>query len=134
MRDRWKRLCAVTLAAAMTVTMLPVNAQAEARAGETQMETVELVPNGNFESGIDGWSGFSGAAIATEQMTVSGDDTNNVLHVSGRNNTSGGAGYDLSGKLKKGTKYTITGKFLYKSGPDTKDFNVTFQKDRKSVV
>ncbi len=96
-------------------------------AGETQMETVELVPNGNFESGIDGWSGFSGAAIATEQMTVSGDDTNNVLHVSGRNNTSGGAGYDLSGKLKKGTKYTITGKFLYKSGPDTKDFNVTFQ-------
>ncbi len=127
MRDRWKRLCAVTLAAAMTVTMLPVNAQAEARAGETQMETVELVPNGNFESGIDGWSGFSGAAIATEQMTVSGDDTNNVLHVSGRNNTSGGAGYDLSGKLKKGTKYTITGKFLYKSGPDTKDFNVTFQ-------
>ena len=127
MRDRWKRLCAVALAAAMTVTMLPVNAQAESRAGETQMETVELVPNGNFESGIDGWSGFSGATIATEQMIVSGDDTSNVLHVSGRNNTSGGAGYDLSGKLKKGTKYTITGKFLYKSGPDKKDFNVTFQ-------
>lgn len=54
MRNRWKRLCAVALAAAMTVTMLPVNAQAESRAGETQMETVELVPNGNFESGTEG--------------------------------------------------------------------------------
>ena len=128
MRDRWKRLCAVTLAAAMTVTMLPVNAQAEARAGETQLEPIELVKNGDFENGTEGWHGFTNATIET---VVSGDDgapnANHVLHVKDRKDTSAGAGYDLSGKLVKGTEYKITGKFLYKTGPDTKDFNVTFQ-------
>ena len=126
MRDRWKRLCAVTLAAAMTVTMLPVNARAEARAGETQMETVELVPNGNFEGDIDGWSGFSNAAIAVENV-VSGDEANKVLHVSGRTKNEAGASYDLSNMLKKGTEYTVKGRLMYKEGPDSRDFNFIFR-------
>lgn len=126
MRDRWKRLCAVTLAAAMTVTMLPVNAQAESRAGETQMETIELVPNGNFEGGIDGWSGFSNAAIAVENV-VSGDEANKVLHVSDRTKNEAGASYDLSNMLKKGTEYTVKGRLMYKEGPDSRDFNFIFR-------
>ena len=125
MRNRWKRLCAVALAAAMTVTMLPVNAQAESRAGETQMETVELVPNGNFESGTEGWSGLN-ATIAVESI-VSGDESNKVLHVSDRKNTEAGASYNLSNKLKKGTEYIVKGRLMYKEGPDEKQFNFIFR-------
>ena len=125
MRDRWKRLCAAALAVAMTVTMLPVNAQT-VQAEEPKMETVELVPNGNFENGTDGWSGNSEATIAVEKV-VSGDNANQVLHVSNRKNTEAGAKYDLSGKLKKGTEYTVKGRLMYKEGPDSRDFNFIFR-------
>ncbi len=127
--NKWKRVLAVVLAAAMSLTMLPVDTQAAGeKADEPQLEPIELVENGDFENGTTGWAGFDNAQIET---VVSGDNgaanSTHVLHVSGRTTTSGGAGYNLSGKLVKGTEYTIKGKFMYKSGPETKNFNVTFQ-------
>lgn len=129
MRNSWKRVCAVALAAAMAVTMLPVGAQAAtAKTDEPKKEKIELIPNGDFENGSEGWAGNEGASV---EVVVSGDDgaegSTHVLHVKDRKGTGAGASYDLSGKLNKGTEYTITGKFMYKDGPATKDFNVTFQ-------
>lgn len=38
-----------------------------------------------------------------------------------------GASQDVSGKMKVGKKYTISGKLKYTTGPDTKNFYVTIQ-------
>ena len=60
MRNGWKRVCAVALAAAMTVTMLPVSAQAAGKEADTpQLEPIEIVENGDFSDGTSkGWKEF----------------------------------------------------------------------------
>ena len=82
--------------------------------------------NGDFESGAEGWVGFEKGEI---EVVSADDGVNNskVLRVKNRKNSSSSAMYDLTGKLKKGTTYTIKGKMKYMTGPDTKNFTVRFQ-------
>lgn len=93
-------------------------------------ETVELVANGDFEDGkgTTGWQAFETGG--TTELTVEEENGNHVLKVGKRANTSSSAMYDLSGKLTKGTTYTVKGRFKYTGGDDTvstKNFNVRFQ-------
>lgn len=114
---------AQTLTATETDQKVYAAEEAEAK---PQTETVELITNGDFESGTDGWQTFE----SCENILVTPDDgseSNQVLQVTGRKNTSSSAMYDLSGKLEKDTTYTISGKIKYTAGPDTKNFNVMFQ-------
>lgn len=85
-------------------------------------EVVDLVGNGDFENGSDGWAGFEGGSIEVIE-----EGEGHVLHVKERTGTASSAKYDLSGKLSKGTTYTVSGKLKYTEGPDTKSFNATFQ-------
>ena len=98
---------------------------ADAKAGEVEMETVDLVKNGNFEDGTKYWSTMDGCKIA-----VTGDDgvpSNHILQVYERNSQTSGAMYDLSKKLEKGKTYKVKAKVKYTTGEATKGFNVIFQ-------
>ncbi len=89
----------------------PLNAPAAE--AETEMETVELIGNGDFESGnFDGWEGLDkGVLEVVSEDTEAG--TNKVLKVKERKNSSSSAKYDLTGKIEKGTTYTIKFKIKY---------------------
>ncbi len=110
MRNGWKRVCAVALAAAMTVTMLPVSAQAAGKEADTpQLEPIEIVENGDFSDGTSkGWKEFEGGKIEVVSM-----DDGYCLKVKERTGTQSSAACILSGKLKKGTAYRITGRIKY---------------------
>ncbi len=95
---------------------------APAAEDEPQTETVELITNGNFENGTEGWEGFEGGTIELVE-----EDGNHVIKAKERKNTSSSAKQDLSGKLQKGQSYKITGKLKYDVGPDTKAFHVMLQ-------
>ncbi len=91
---------------------------------EPQTETVELMTNGNFENGEEGWQGFEDGTVA---VVAEDGSENHVAAVTGRQNTSSSAMQDLSGKLEKGRAYKITGRLKYDIGPDTKEFHVMLQ-------
>ncbi|MEY8515514.1 family 43 glycosylhydrolase [Lachnospiraceae bacterium 29-84] len=100
-------------------------AEAAAEAEEPAApEIVEVLVNGNFESGTDGWEGFEGGNISVVE-----EGENHVLKVSGRANTSSSASQDVTGKIKAGQTYTIKGKIKYDNpnGPDEKPFNLMMQ-------
>lgn len=127
MRNKWKRVLAVVLAAAMSLTMLPVDTQAAGEGADaSKTETVELIPNGDFENGSEGWVGFEGGEI---EVVVTQDDgqENHVLCVKNRKNSMSSAMYDLAGKLKKGVTYTISGKIKYAGTPAAKKFEAWFE-------
>ncbi len=126
-RNKWKRVLAVVLAAAMSLTMLPVDTQAAGEGADaSKTETVELIPNGDFENGSEGWVGFEGGEI---EVVVTQDDgqENHVLCVKNRKNSMSSAMYDLAGKLKKGVTYTISGKIKYAGTPAAKKFEAWFE-------
>lgn len=113
-----------------------------AAAGELYLDCIQLVPpagsgavlgniitNGGFEDGTNGWEGGLGAELGLAWVTkVSG---NTGLKVSGRNMTGAGARQDVTGKIKAGATYSISGKIQYRydandaasaNYPDTKQF------------
>ena len=98
---------------------------ADAKAGEVEMETVDLVKNGNFEDSAKYWSGFENGEIKV--TADDGNTANHVLHVYNRKNLASSGMYDLSGKLEKGKTYKIKAKIKYTTGPATRGFNVVFQ-------
>ncbi len=122
-RNKWKRVCAVVLAAAMSLTMLPVDTQAAAKAADNQQEVpIEIVENGDFSNGTTGWEGFSGAQIEVVSM-----DNGSVLKVSGRSETEDSAKCILNGKLVKGTHYKITGRIKYTGEKASQTYRMCIQ-------
>ena len=108
-RNGWKRVCAAILAAAMTLTMLPVNVQAED-------EKKEFYRNG-FEDGE--YQGIMGRGAEIEVSTsVHHDVGNNSLAVSKRSATWHGIQLSLA-------KYVISG--------NTYDFKVYVKQDTGSA-
>ncbi len=109
-----------------SVTEQPVNAPAAEE--EPEMETVELIENRDFEDGTaTGWQGFEGGEIEVVSEDTEGG-ANKVLKVT-RDRSSASAMYDLTGRLKKGTTYTIKFKMKY-DGENViakKKFDVRFQ-------
>ena len=108
-KNGWKRVCAVILAAAMTLTMLPVDVQAED-------EKKEFYRNG-FEDGE--YQGIMGRGAEIEVSTsVHHDVGNNSLAVSKRSATWHGIQLPLA-------KYVISG--------NTYDFKVYVKQDTGSA-
>ncbi len=97
-----------------------------------EMETVELVENGDFEGdkGTSGWAEFENGTI---EVTADDGSENKVLHVKERPNSSSSASYDLTGKIEKGTVYTIKGKMKYLGGVD-KEWNGTPKEDKSFTI
>jgi len=92
---------------------------------ETETQIVDVIVNGDFENGADGWQGFDGASIeACEDEAVSG---NGIIKATGRTTLTSGMAQDLSGKLKNGKTYKITANLKYTDGPDTRNFNAVIQ-------
>lgn len=90
---------------------------------------IELITNGDVETGnTTGWRSTPGEKNATlKAVTEEGASGNYCLSVTDRKTTGVGACQDISGKLKFGKTYTISGKLKYTTGPDTKKFVVTIQ-------
>lgn len=110
MRNGWKRICAAILAATMTLTMLPVNVQAED-------EKKEFYRNG-FEDGE--YQGIMGRGAEIEVSTsVHHDVGNNSLSVTKRSATWHGIQLSLA-------KYVISG--------NTYDFKVYVKQDTGSAA
>ena len=88
-------------------------------------QTVELVENGSFDDGTEGWRAFEGGTISAE-TDKSG---NHYGKITGRTGTGSGLAYDLTGKIVEGIKYHIKAKIKYdnENGPATRKFNITFQ-------
>lgn len=106
-----------------------ISAQADAApAPETKAEMEELIVNGGFENGTDGWElrTFNGAA----SMEVTSDDKasgESSLLVYDKANTTSGPMQDLTGKVQPGQKLHISAKVKYTTGPDVRKFNITMQ-------
>lgn len=90
---------------------------------------IELITNGDVETGnTTGWRSTPQDQAATlTAVTEEGKSGNYCLSVTDRKTTGVGACQDISGKLKFGKTYTISGKLKYTTGPDTKKFFVTIQ-------
>lgn len=91
----------------------------------TENQTVELVKNGSFDAGTNGWKAFNGGTISAEKE----ESGNNYGKITDRTRTGSGLAYDLTGKIKEGVKYHIKAKIKYDNanGPATRKFNITFQ-------
>ena len=88
-------------------------------------QTVELVENGSFDDGTEGWRAFEGGTISAE----TDESGNHYGKITGRTGTGSGLAYDLTGKIVEGIKYHIKAKIKYdnENGPATRKFNITFQ-------
>lgn len=115
-------------AAARTADASALSAQdAVADAPETR-EATELIVNGGFENGTDGWElrAFNKPAKmeVTSEDQASGESS---LLVYDKEDTSSGPMQDLTGKVQPGQKLHISAKVKYTTGPDVRKFNVTMQ-------
>ncbi|MBE5871054.1 MAG: carbohydrate-binding protein [Lachnospiraceae bacterium] len=101
----------------------------EPPATKTVTETVELVTNGDLETGdTSGWSSTPGEAEVTlEAVEDDSAKSGYVLKASGRKSTGAGPAQDVTGQLEMGKTYTISGRVKYVDGPDTKKINITVQ-------
>ncbi len=109
MKSGWKRLCAVILAAAMTLTMLPVDVRAED-------EKKEFYRNGFEDGQYQGIMGRGGVTLEVS-TSVHHDVGNNSLSVKGRTDTWHGIQLSLA-------KYVISG--------NTYDFKAYVKQDTGS--
>ncbi len=110
MKSGWKRLCAVILAAAMTLTMLPVDVRAED-------EKKEFYRNGFEDGQYQGIMGRGGVTLEVS-TSVHHDVGNNSLSVKGRTDTWHGIQLSLA-------KYVISG--------NTYDFKAYVKQDTGTV-
>lgn len=105
-----------------------LSAQTAVTAAPETKKTTELIVNGGFENGTDGWElrTFNGTASmkATSDDKASGDSS---LLVYDKANTTSGPMQDLTGKVQPGQKLHISAKVKYTTGPDVRKFNVTMQ-------
>lgn len=105
-----------------------LSAQTAVAAAPTAREPKELIENGGFENGTDGWElrTFNKPA----KMAVTSDDKasgESSLLVYERGDTTSGPMQDLTGRVQPGQKLHISAKVKYTTGPDVRKFNVTMQ-------
>ena len=86
-------------------------------------QTNELIANGDFEDGIEPWTGNDGAAVDTTEDVHSGD-SGSSCYVSERTKTGSGPKQNVN--IKVGKTYTFTAEVMYKgdNAPESKDFHI----------
>lgn len=119
MRNGWKRVCAAILAAAMTLTMFPVNAQAE--------DEKKVFYKNGFEDGE--YQGIMGRGAEIEVSTsVHHDVGNNSLSVSGRTDSWHGIQLPLAKYLISGNTYDFKAYVKQDSGSEqTCDMGIQYK-------
>ncbi|HEX5858600.1 MAG TPA: family 43 glycosylhydrolase [Microbacterium sp.] len=89
----------------------------------------ELIVNGGFENGLEGWFINNGNATDGGALSIVGDAFagSSAVRTTGRTTTGSGPMQDLSGKLQAGKTYNIKARVKYDnaSSPATKQFFVT---------
>ncbi|MDR7188451.1 arabinoxylan arabinofuranohydrolase [Microbacterium sp. BE35] len=89
----------------------------------------ELIANGGFESGLEGWFVNNGNATDGGTLSIVGDAYSgaSAIKIAGRTTTGSGPMQDLSGKVQAGQTYTIKARVKYDnaSSPATKQFFAT---------
>ena len=88
-------------------------------------EKYNIISNGDFELGSNGWTGTRGANISIDDNDrITGK---NSLYISKRKETGAGPIQEVTGKMKKGETYDISFYVKYENGPDVKKFNATME-------
>lgn len=88
-------------------------------------EKYNLISNGDFELGTNGWTGTRAANISiNDNDSFTGK---NSLYVSKRKETGAGPIQAVTGKMKIGETYDISFYVKYENGPDVKKFNATME-------
>ena len=110
------------------VSALSVSSPAVYAEDTEEAEMEELIVNGGFENGTEGWElrTFNKPA----NMEVTADDKasgESSLFVFDKEDTTSGPMQNLTGKVQQGQKLHISAKVKYTTGPDTRAFNVTMQ-------
>ncbi|WP_225216830.1 family 43 glycosylhydrolase [Microbacterium pullorum] len=89
----------------------------------------ELIVNGGFEDGLQGWFANNGNATDSTTLTLTDDAAvgSQAVRVTDRKTTGSGPMQDLSGKLKAGETYTVKAQVKYDdpASPATKQFFAT---------
>lgn len=105
-----------------------LSAQAAVTAAPETKKTTELIVNGGFENGMEGWELRTFNKPAKMEVTskdkASGESS---LLVYDKEDTTSGPMQNLTGKVQQGQKLHISAKVKYETGPATRAFNVTMQ-------
>ena len=105
-----------------------LSAQTAVAAAPTARESTELIVNGGFENGMEGWELRTFNKPAEMEVTskdkASGESS---LFVYDKEDTTSGPMQNLTGKVQQGQKLHISAKVKYETGPATRAFNVTMQ-------
>lgn len=92
-----------------------------------QSATGELVVDGDFESGSDGWSAQKGGSIELSDDGYGG--SGHSLAVVGRTATQSSPFYGVSEEIREGDELRLTARLKYDEGDESKAFNVTLCPD-----
>ncbi|MDQ0613977.1 arabinoxylan arabinofuranohydrolase [Microbacterium sp. W4I4] len=87
----------------------------------------ELITNGAFGTGSDGWSAQRGGTLELSDDGFGGSGSS--LAIVGRTTTQSSPFYDISGKIKEGDQLRLTAQLKYDEGDATKNFNFTLCPD-----
>ncbi len=111
--------------AAITATALIVSGMAVPATAADE----ELIVNGGFESGLDGWFVNNGNPTDTGALSIVADAYSGAaaVRVTSRTTTGSGPMQDLTGKVQAGKTYNLKARVKYDnpSSPATKQFFVT---------
>ena len=98
----------------------------------TENAGMELITNGGFEDGTEGW--FDNDTYDSDDATIAVTDEDKVsgdysLYVSGRTSTGSGPMQDLTGKMKAGGVYEVSARIKYTTGPANRQFYMTLRSE-----
>ena len=118
-----RRFAAIATVAAMLGALSTVVAAPVQAAGP------DIIVNGGFENGLNGWFANNGNAndTATLAPTTDAYSGSGAVVVTQRATTGSGPMQDLSGKVQAGKTYSVTARVKYEnpSSPATKQFFIT---------
>src|SRR5690625_1739096 len=131
---RSRKLLGIIATAALGATMV-------AGVTTSSAATVNLIRNGDFETGIDGWSAEKGGTL--EHSNDGFGDSEHSLAIVNRTTTQSSPFYKVTDKINEGDTVRINAKLKYDEGDDNKSFSFTLCptnfdddvcEDRKCVV
>ena len=116
----WSRRTAVPLA--LLIMLLGVS-----------LASAQVVAQYDFETGVQGWSGFNGATLTTSTV-ASQAGNQSILATTNSGGASSGPSLNATSLLLPGAKYTITGWVMLTSGETATNANFTIMRSDPSCT